>query len=253
MNARVFLVLVAMLGAGCGASKGQLLRRASVDLECSQGELQIAALDGRTRQVNGCGRRAMYVSSCTGPYHSANCTWILNAAIEPVSGANTVVVVATPAEQPREEARIEQDLARDGSKRLKLYLRGEGWMIYVRATPRTDLEQAALVWRVVDANPSRECQIKLVANGMPVEVRAETKKRVRKRVSDYQSTLSYSSLLQMARSQRTVGQLCDSEVTLSETHLEKLREMVIRIREVQVLSADTPPAGESPSSNPNLL
>jgi hypothetical protein len=66
------------------ATKKQLARRASFDLECSADALKYSDIDWRTIGVAGCGKRAVYLESCDGPRESGSttCTWIINGVLE---------------------------------------------------------------------------------------------------------------------------------------------------------------------------
>lgn len=76
---RTIVLLVALVGCA-GASKDQLLRRASFDLACDPKSLTVIELDRQTSGVMGCGQRVTYVESCDGPRENmtTSCTWVLN-------------------------------------------------------------------------------------------------------------------------------------------------------------------------------
>ncbi len=67
--------------AGCGATVQQLKTRASMDLDCAPAQLDVKEIDPGTRQVEGCGRRAMYVQIFNNSRYPA---WMLNSAIRDV-------------------------------------------------------------------------------------------------------------------------------------------------------------------------
>ena len=75
-RAAIGCVVVAL--AGCGATLQQLETRASMDLECAPAELKVKQIDAGTRQVEGCGKRAMYVEAFNNSRHPA---WMLNSEI----------------------------------------------------------------------------------------------------------------------------------------------------------------------------
>lgn len=82
---RTLLLLCAVsVVAGCvhmNATQDQLLSRASFDLQCERGQLEIVRIDDRTRGVRGCGEQVTYVESCkpcANGYQGCECTWLLN-------------------------------------------------------------------------------------------------------------------------------------------------------------------------------
>ena len=79
----VLLVAVVLGGGGCATGptpRDKLLKRAAFDLNCTQDELSVTKLDGRTRGVRGCGHQATYIESCDGPPGNLmrRCTWVMN-------------------------------------------------------------------------------------------------------------------------------------------------------------------------------
>jgi hypothetical protein len=66
---------------GCGATVQQLRTRASYDFECTETQLHVQAIDSGTRQVEGCGKRAMYVEIFNNSRHP---TWMLNSDVRDV-------------------------------------------------------------------------------------------------------------------------------------------------------------------------
>ena len=64
--------------AGCGATLPQLKTRASMDLDCAEAQLDVKQIDAGTRQVEGCGKRALYVEIFNNSRHPA---WMLNSDI----------------------------------------------------------------------------------------------------------------------------------------------------------------------------
>jgi hypothetical protein len=88
-----FLILVIALAAGCSAARlhGDTLRtRASFDMRCPTGQLQVTEIDNRTAGVDGCGQRATYI------FTQAD-TWVLNS---PPSGDQLSPAAEPPAEPP---------------------------------------------------------------------------------------------------------------------------------------------------------
>ena len=63
---------------GCGATLPQLKQRASIDLACSEAQLDVKEIDPGTRQVEGCGKRALYVEIFN---NSRRPAWLLNSDI----------------------------------------------------------------------------------------------------------------------------------------------------------------------------
>jgi hypothetical protein len=69
----------AMSLLGCGATQEQLVRRAAFDLNCSESQISVVELDDRSRGVSGCGKKAVYLESCTTQNRErSSCTWVLN-------------------------------------------------------------------------------------------------------------------------------------------------------------------------------
>lgn len=78
MTKKALVIGSMLMVAGCGATQDQLIRRATFDLQCPQQNLSVVQIDSRTRGVSGCGQKAVYVESCTGPGNNTDCTWVLN-------------------------------------------------------------------------------------------------------------------------------------------------------------------------------
>jgi hypothetical protein len=66
---------------GCGATIPQLRTRASIDLECTDDRLEVKVIDTATRQVQGCGKQAIYVEIFNNSRYPA---WMLNSEIHDV-------------------------------------------------------------------------------------------------------------------------------------------------------------------------
>jgi hypothetical protein len=64
---------------GCTATQGQLLKRASFDLNCSESQINVIEIDSRTSGVRGCGSQATYVENCQPAFMREECTWVLNS------------------------------------------------------------------------------------------------------------------------------------------------------------------------------
>jgi len=73
--------MLALLVPACAATKEQLLKRAAFDLDCPKTQLRVTTIDPRTKGVRGCGQKATYVQSCTGPNNVSNCTWVMNSQL----------------------------------------------------------------------------------------------------------------------------------------------------------------------------
>jgi len=84
MMMHLALAIAAVGLAGCGATLDQLQSRAAIDLDCQPEAISSRELDSQTRIASGCGKRAVYVETCTGRNHSG-CTWLLNSPVRPTS------------------------------------------------------------------------------------------------------------------------------------------------------------------------
>jgi hypothetical protein len=221
------LAVVAVLGSACASAGQQLRRRASVDFECSQEGLQLIKIDSLTFKVTGCGQSGTYVRACGG----YQCTWVLNSDVKEAPSVAESVATADAKDPPPEEARIDTTRAEDGSTKLKLYMKSYDWTLYFAATPRTDGKIATVVWRIPKTHQKKECEIKLVADGERIAIDEGVKLIERERSYDYQTTMPYDSLLALAKSVRIAGRLCGVEATLTEAQIDKIRELVVRIKE----------------------
>lgn len=81
------LVITVAAVAGCGATLEQLQRRAAIDLDCPSEAISSNEVDSQTRIATGCGRRAVYVETCSNKNRTA-CTWMLNSPVRPASVQN---------------------------------------------------------------------------------------------------------------------------------------------------------------------
>jgi len=79
-RARVTIGLLALTACEEASMLPQLQARAALDLDCRPSGISARDLDDRTVIAGGCGKRAIYVLSCTGKY-SNHCTWLLNSPI----------------------------------------------------------------------------------------------------------------------------------------------------------------------------
>jgi hypothetical protein len=84
MRTTAMWIAMVTLG-GCGATVQQLKTRASIDLECTDAQLDVKQIDAATRQVEGCGKRAMYVQIFN---NSRYPTWMLNSDVRDVRAAS---------------------------------------------------------------------------------------------------------------------------------------------------------------------
>ena len=80
------LHLVVLAGA-CAPVEGSLRKRAAFDLNCPVENLAVVDIDGATKGVVGCGRRAAYVNRC-GPKQDPTsaddaCPWLINEDCRP--------------------------------------------------------------------------------------------------------------------------------------------------------------------------
>ncbi|MCC7381175.1 MAG: hypothetical protein IT384_05060 [Deltaproteobacteria bacterium] len=89
----LILFVFAVLGVSCAhATREQLARRASFDLDCAESQLEMVEIDSRTMGVRGCGKKAVYVEDCRqgamaqgtagqmqASTYEKDCTWVLNA------------------------------------------------------------------------------------------------------------------------------------------------------------------------------
>jgi hypothetical protein len=81
MRETMMMCAVVML-TGCGATLEQLKTRAALDLDCTQAQLDVQKIDGGTRRVEGCGKRAIYVSIFN---NSRDPVWLLNSDVRDVT------------------------------------------------------------------------------------------------------------------------------------------------------------------------
>lgn len=85
MKLVILLLPLLFFICGCGASSAKLIKRAAFDLDCPVSNIEIVDLDGLSKGVKGCGKRATYVESCSVPSRAANtCTWVLNTNLEEI-------------------------------------------------------------------------------------------------------------------------------------------------------------------------
>jgi len=54
------VILVALATAGCAYNHHALVQRASADLSCPEGQLEVVRTDSEHRTVSGCGHQARY-------------------------------------------------------------------------------------------------------------------------------------------------------------------------------------------------
>lgn len=249
MIARFALVLVGLwvLSSCATAGIAQLRRRAAADLSCREESIDGREIADGTFHVWGCSKRATYVETCNVVNNiSTGCAWHLDSPVESYGmlaelerqqqAAPQPVAAPRPiAPAPPEDATIETGRAKDGSKQLKLFLRDSaaGWLIYVNVAPSSVDQSALIIWRVPKTQPEQACEIKVVADGLRVEVGAQTTLTTRADSFDYQSTIPYASLSTMAESSRIAARVCDLEAVLTGTQLAKLRELIVRVQEAR--------------------
>lgn len=247
MLVRALLVLsILLLGAGCQKTR-MLVRRASPDLACPEEKVLVTRVKGDIFEARGCGRRRAYIYACNRKH---KCGWIRHHPSEDFdSGDGTYYVGTTRSQMPevsQVDARVETGRSSSGSKQLKLFVESQQpkSLFYVVATPGYDAERALLMWRVPKAEPAPDCAIRIVADGNPVAVDSQTKRFNRSDSLDYHTELPYASLAAMAQSSRVAARLCETELVLSPTQLEKTRELMILVREEQAWK--TQPAASAP-------
>jgi hypothetical protein len=74
----VWVGIILVGSAGCGAGLEQLKARASIDLQCQTSSLAIRAIDSATKRVTGCSKEAIYVELFNNARHP---TWLLNSSV----------------------------------------------------------------------------------------------------------------------------------------------------------------------------
>jgi hypothetical protein len=78
MRHRVTVTAFCLALTGC-QTVAPIAPRAAVDLRCSESDLTIREIDGSTRVVDGCGKRAVYVKVCNHLIaEMSECTWAMN-------------------------------------------------------------------------------------------------------------------------------------------------------------------------------
>ena len=205
-------------------------------------------------EARGCGRRRAYIYACN---KKRQCGWIRHHPGEEFdagSSDGTYYVGTTRSQMPevnKSNARVETGRSSSGSKQLKLFVESQQpkALLYV-ATPGYDAERALLMWRVPKAEPAPDCTIRIVADGVPVAVAPETKRFNRADSLDFHTELPYASLATMAESSRVAARLCELELVLSPSQLEKTRELMILVREEQAWKAPVPAQAPTPANTP---
>lgn len=84
MKNQVGLAIGFLLSAACTESTSyarlQLQTRAALDFDFQADEISARAVDNGTVIARGCGKRAIYIRTCTDRY-DAICVWMLNSPI----------------------------------------------------------------------------------------------------------------------------------------------------------------------------
>lgn len=73
-------------GSAPGATMEQLQRRAWLDSGCRPDQLVLLHVDTRTKALEGCGGRLIYVESCEHIRGEHSCTWVLDNASAATGG-----------------------------------------------------------------------------------------------------------------------------------------------------------------------
>jgi hypothetical protein len=93
MRTQLFLIAIAIVASGCGATfnESALRERAAFDLSCPRDQLQVQALGSNSAAgVTGCGRKATYVNDAQG-------VWVKNNEV-PVSQPAQTTAASVPAQ-----------------------------------------------------------------------------------------------------------------------------------------------------------
>ena len=112
-----FWTIVALVVAGCasapGATMQQLQRRAWLDSGCAPAQLILYHVDKRTKVLEGCRQRLVYVESCEHIRGEYSCTWVLNNSTwSSAAGAQAEPFAPFGAPAPPSSAAAERE---DGS------------------------------------------------------------------------------------------------------------------------------------------
>jgi hypothetical protein len=75
------------------------------------------------------------------------------------------------------------------------------------------------------------CEVKFVANGERLHIDSVKHHVLEDSRNEYRFEMPYDDLVAMAGAQRVLGRYCDLELSLAQVHIERLRELTIRIRE----------------------
>ena len=84
MRQRLVVVSAVMFLSSCfgsfEAERSTLPARASFDLDCPQAQLKYSELGNKSVGVSGCGKKAVYVSACSGQpgQMTTTCNWVQN-------------------------------------------------------------------------------------------------------------------------------------------------------------------------------
>ncbi len=94
MNNRVILTIGLLLLTACEGELWfpQLQARAALDFDCQPSQISARDIANRTVIAGGCGKRAIFVLSCSGRY---NCMWLLNSPIRSADNSAAHVRVRT--------------------------------------------------------------------------------------------------------------------------------------------------------------
>ena len=99
MKNRVVLTIGLLLSTACegvGIWIPALQARAALDFDCQSSKISAHEIANRTMIAGGCGRRAIYVQSCSGRY-GYNCVWLLDSPIMSVDNSGRLQVKAQTA------------------------------------------------------------------------------------------------------------------------------------------------------------
>ena len=125
--------------------------------------------------------------------------------------------------------------AAGASPALRLELENLTWVLEADAKDPTGPIRLRLLTTVRPASGGTACPIKVLRDAEPVEL-GSVEHREDASEHEYRTQIAPTIVEQLGTAQRIVGKVCEQRFQLSEQHIAKLREFVLRVREERELN-----------------
>ena len=219
-----------------GRSEGHLVtnlrKRAAHDLSCRPETLRLNELASGTWGVTGCGKRATYILARAAG--SAFRQWVMDSVShDPAAASRSTASSAAPTGAGVQVTRDE----RGNSLYLELAPAQSTLRMRLKAKPALVPDHVLVGFQQKARKQNDQpCEVRVVANGALMDAPPPKYERTADRNERWTFELPTETVIQLARAQRVVAQVCAERVELGRNEMAQLAEFMVRFLEEQALA-----------------